>query len=80
MSTEIVVQKLRGLSKEVASLTEEQPPEAITKAIELLAEVGRLLTQRKRTNKYGAEEISNFRTAGTFDAFLQDSRDESGEA
>ena len=57
MSTEIIVQKLRGLATEIAGLTEEQPAEVVTKAIEQLAEVGRMLTARKRSNKYGTTDL-----------------------
>lgn len=58
MSTEIVVQKLRGLATEIAGLTDEQPAEVVTKAINQLAEVGRMLTGRKR--KLGNEAIKSF--------------------
>lgn len=59
MSTEIIVQKIRGLATEIAGLTDEQPAEVVTKAIEQLAEIGRMLTARKR-NKVGSEAIKLF--------------------
>jgi hypothetical protein len=71
MSTEIVVQKLRGLANEVAALTNEQPAESIKEVIDLLARAGQTLTARKRS-KYATAPHDYNRIAQFLYQFMPD--------